>query len=139
MGRQSAVEVDQARTNATAEADVASDRRREKSRVMFGGDNFEMATITSTGPDGLTRVITRSSWAERESVLVAFLRLPSRTPSPRPPGHTSAVAVFSVLFFGQDPSRFDGLHGLDVTSGYDPKRQHWYMRGSLLRPTTNGG
>jgi hypothetical protein len=36
---------------------------------MFG-DGFEMATITGTGPDGLTRVIVRSSWAERESVLV---------------------------------------------------------------------
>jgi hypothetical protein len=29
---------------------------------------FEM--ILRTGPDGLTRVITRKSWAERESVLV---------------------------------------------------------------------
>ena len=36
---------------------------------MFG-DGFEMATITRTGPDGLTRVITRRSWAESESVLV---------------------------------------------------------------------
>jgi hypothetical protein len=33
------------------------------------GDGFEQSTIR-TGPDGLTRVITRSSWAERESVLV---------------------------------------------------------------------
>ena len=36
---------------------------------MFGG-GFEQATILRTGPDGLTRVIVRSSWAERESVLV---------------------------------------------------------------------
>ena len=36
---------------------------------MFG-DGFEQATILRTGPDGLTRVIVRSSWAERESVLV---------------------------------------------------------------------
>jgi hypothetical protein len=36
---------------------------------MFG-DGFEMATITRTGPDGLTRVLVRSSWAERESLLV---------------------------------------------------------------------
>jgi hypothetical protein len=31
---------------------------------------FEQSTILRTGPDGLTRVITRRSWAERESVLV---------------------------------------------------------------------
>src|SRR5262249_52370035 len=36
---------------------------------MFG-DGFEQSTILRTGPDGLTRVITRSSWSERESVLV---------------------------------------------------------------------
>jgi hypothetical protein len=36
---------------------------------MFG-DGFEQSTILRSGPDGLTRVITRSSWAERESVLV---------------------------------------------------------------------
>jgi hypothetical protein len=36
---------------------------------MFG-DGFEQATILRTGPDGLTRVIVRSSWAERESILV---------------------------------------------------------------------
>jgi hypothetical protein len=36
---------------------------------MFG-DGFEQSTILRTGPDGLTRVITRSCWAERESVLV---------------------------------------------------------------------
>jgi hypothetical protein len=36
---------------------------------MFG-DGFEQSTILRTGPDGLTRIITRSSWAERESVLV---------------------------------------------------------------------
>jgi hypothetical protein len=32
---------------------------------MFG-DGFEMATITRTGPDGLTRVITRTSWLREE-------------------------------------------------------------------------
>jgi hypothetical protein len=36
---------------------------------MFG-DGFEQSTILRTSPDGLTRVITRRSWAERESVLV---------------------------------------------------------------------
>jgi hypothetical protein len=36
---------------------------------MFG-DGFEQSTILRTGPDGLTRLITRSSWAERESLLV---------------------------------------------------------------------
>ena len=36
---------------------------------MFG-DGFELATILRTGPDGLTRVIVRSSWSERESILV---------------------------------------------------------------------
>ena len=34
------------------------------------GDTFEQATILRTGPDGLTRVIVRSSWDERESILV---------------------------------------------------------------------
>jgi len=37
--------------------------------MMFGG-TFEQATILRTGPDGLTRVIVRSSWAERESICV---------------------------------------------------------------------
>src|SRR5262249_7119812 len=36
---------------------------------MFG-DGFEQSMILRTGPDGLTRVITRSSWHERESILV---------------------------------------------------------------------
>jgi hypothetical protein len=36
---------------------------------MFG-HGFEQATILRTGPDGLTRVITRTSWDSRESVLV---------------------------------------------------------------------
>jgi hypothetical protein len=36
---------------------------------MFG-DNFEQSTILRTGPDGLTRVIVRHSWSERESILV---------------------------------------------------------------------
>ncbi len=36
---------------------------------MFG-DGFEQFTILRTGPDGPTRVITRRSWAERESVVV---------------------------------------------------------------------
>jgi len=36
---------------------------------MFDG-TFELATITRTGPDGLTRVIVRHSWHERESLLV---------------------------------------------------------------------
>ena len=35
---------------------------------MFA-DGFEQATILGTGPDGLTRVIVRSSWSERESIL----------------------------------------------------------------------
>ena len=38
---------------------------------MFG-DGFEQSTILRTGSDGLTRIITRSSWAKRrKSVLVA--------------------------------------------------------------------
>jgi len=37
--------------------------------VMFG-DGFAQSTILRTGPDGLTRVITRTSWDRRESVLV---------------------------------------------------------------------
>jgi hypothetical protein len=37
---------------------------------MMFGDGFEQSTILRTGPDGLTRAITRRSWAERESVLV---------------------------------------------------------------------
>jgi hypothetical protein len=36
---------------------------------MFG-DGFEQSTILKTGPDGLARVITRSSWDRRESLLV---------------------------------------------------------------------
>ena len=44
---------------------------------MFG-DGVEQSTILRTVPDGLTRVITRSSWAERESVLVDAQR-PHRT------------------------------------------------------------
>jgi hypothetical protein len=36
---------------------------------MFG-NGFEQATIVRTGPDGLTHVIVRSSWRERESILV---------------------------------------------------------------------
>ena len=36
---------------------------------MFG-DGFEQATILRTGSDGLTRVIVRNSWSERESILV---------------------------------------------------------------------
>jgi hypothetical protein len=36
---------------------------------MFG-DGFEQTTILRTGPDGLTRVLVRTSWSERESVLV---------------------------------------------------------------------
>jgi hypothetical protein len=37
--------------------------------VIFG-DGFEQSTILRTGPDGLTRVIVRHSWSERESLLV---------------------------------------------------------------------
>jgi hypothetical protein len=37
--------------------------------TMFDG-TFEMATITRTGPNGLTRVIVRDSWDDRESLLV---------------------------------------------------------------------
>jgi hypothetical protein len=36
---------------------------------MFG-DGFEQATILRTGHDGLTRVVVRSSWSDRESILV---------------------------------------------------------------------
>jgi hypothetical protein len=41
----------------------------EVGEAMFG-DGFEQSTILRTAPDRLTRVITRSSWAERQSVLV---------------------------------------------------------------------
>ena len=34
------------------------------------GDGFEQAAILRTGPDGLTRIIVRNSWAARESILV---------------------------------------------------------------------
>jgi hypothetical protein len=36
---------------------------------MFG-DGFELATITRTDPDGLALVVVRSSWTERENLLV---------------------------------------------------------------------
>jgi hypothetical protein len=36
---------------------------------MFG-DGFEQSTILRSGPDGLTRVLVRTSWSERESLLV---------------------------------------------------------------------
>jgi hypothetical protein len=36
---------------------------------MFDGI-LELATILKSGPDGLTRVIIRHSWNERESLLV---------------------------------------------------------------------
>ena len=36
---------------------------------MFG-DGFEQATILRSGPDGLARVIVRTSWDDRESLLV---------------------------------------------------------------------
>jgi hypothetical protein len=36
---------------------------------MFGG-GFEQSTILRTRPDGLTRVITRRSWDQRESIVV---------------------------------------------------------------------
>jgi hypothetical protein len=37
---------------------------------MMFGDGFEQSAILRTGPDGLTRVITRSSSDGHESVLV---------------------------------------------------------------------
>jgi hypothetical protein len=40
---------------------------RHRGIAMFGDG---LSRARSTGPDGLTRVITRRSWAERESVLV---------------------------------------------------------------------
>ena len=43
---------------------------RARETVVMFGDGFEQATILRTGPDGLTRVIVRSSWAGRESLLV---------------------------------------------------------------------
>jgi hypothetical protein len=36
---------------------------------MFDG-TFEQSTILRAGPDGLARVITRTSWSDRESLLV---------------------------------------------------------------------
>jgi hypothetical protein len=34
---------------------------------MMFGDGFEQSRILRTGPDGLTRVITHSSWGARKS------------------------------------------------------------------------
>jgi hypothetical protein len=34
------------------------------------GDGSEQSTILRAGPDGLTRVLVRTSWSERESLLV---------------------------------------------------------------------
>lgn len=42
---------------------------------MFG-DGFEQSTILKTGPDGLTKVITRSSWSDREVDLVEASEAP---------------------------------------------------------------
>jgi hypothetical protein len=55
--------------NRTSYLASARTTKREPRPLMFR-DRFEEATILGTGPDGLTRVITRKSWAERESVLV---------------------------------------------------------------------
>jgi hypothetical protein len=38
--------------------------------VTLDADGFEMATILREGADGLTRIVTRSSWQERESAPV---------------------------------------------------------------------
>jgi hypothetical protein len=38
--------------------------------VTLGVDGFETATILREGADGLTRIVARSSWQERESGLV---------------------------------------------------------------------
>src|SRR5262245_56824512 len=48
---------------------IARQPIRQYYGTMFG-DRFEQATILRTGPDGLTRVIVRRSWSERESILV---------------------------------------------------------------------
>ena len=39
-------------------------------RSILGADGFETATILGEGADGLTRIVTRSSWQERESAPV---------------------------------------------------------------------
>jgi hypothetical protein len=62
-------------TVATTKADVCDrgiDLAATPGAVMFG-DGFEQAAILCTGPDGLTRVISRHSWSERESFLVNAL------------------------------------------------------------------
>jgi hypothetical protein len=38
--------------------------------LMLAADGFETATILREGADGLTRIITRSPWQERESAPV---------------------------------------------------------------------
>jgi len=38
--------------------------------VTLGVDGFETATILGEGADGLTRIVARSSWQERESAPV---------------------------------------------------------------------
>ena len=48
---------------------MAAIREKGGDRLMFRG-GFDQSAILRTGPDGLTRVITRRSSAERESVLV---------------------------------------------------------------------
>jgi hypothetical protein len=45
-------------------------KKRRKNGSPRLGDRFEHSTILRPSPDGLTRVITRSSWDRRESVLV---------------------------------------------------------------------
>jgi len=39
-------------------------------RLTLGADGFETVTILGEEADGLTRIVTRSSWQERESLPV---------------------------------------------------------------------
>jgi hypothetical protein len=60
---------------------------------MFDG-TFEQSTILRTGPDGLTRVLTRRSSAERESVLVELTS--RRKAKLRKPGVAHSGALVSA-------------------------------------------
>jgi hypothetical protein len=67
-------------------------------RIVMFGDGFEESTILRTGPDGLKRVITRRSWAERESVLVQLLRRTAvRVPSQSGPDWLFEVIQAAVV------------------------------------------
>jgi Ni,Fe-hydrogenase III large subunit len=54
-------------TQPGGRASCVREVRKSSNRNVDG--TVEQATILRTGPDGLTRVIVRHSWSERESLL----------------------------------------------------------------------